>query len=281
MVIESVATERGHVVLHHFGGNGPTLLLNHATGFHARCYLPMLPVLREHFTVFGADFAGHGDSPAPPDGDFAWNKFADDLLRVVDHLGDDSVFAFGHSMGGASTLLAEAARPGTFTAMWLYEPIIFPTGFANRNAMMAEGARKRRSQFDSQAEALVRYASRPPLGLLRADALAAYVAHGFHALDPAHPDGRVELACAPESEAATFENAQTSVEDVATVTAPVTVAFGDADTAPGPAQFAPPLAHALANAHLARYEHLVHFGPMQAPDQIANDVVAFLTTLPK
>ena len=272
-VTEQVASPRGlELALHHFGGSGPTLLVNHATGFHARCYLPMMSILTQHFDVWGADFAGHGSSEAPPDGDFRWSLFADDLLCIIDHLGVDHVRAFGHSMGGAATLLAAQKRPAAFEAAWLFEPIIFPEAVVPRNSMMAEAASKRRRVFPSKAKALMRYASRPPLGTMRADALAAYVDGGFRTT----AEGDVELACAPESEAATFNNAGTGVSDIAGLDLRVTVAHGEANEEPSPAAFCGPLVEALDNSVLATYHGLGHFGPLQDPTRIATDVVAFL-----
>lgn len=261
------------LAVHHFGGTGPTLLINHATGFHARCYLPMMATLTQHFDVWGADFAGHGDSTLPANNDFAWTGFADDVLTVIDHIGASSVRAFGHSMGGTATLLAAQKRPGMIEAAWLYEPIVFPPNIVPRNSMMAEAAGKRRREFDSKPEALHRYANRPPLGLMRADALAAYVEHGFHDTEA----GTVTLACAPESEADTFNNAGISVEDIRGLDLRVTIAHGQSMTEPSPAGFAGPTADALPNGTLAVYDGLGHFGPLQDPDRIAHDVVTFLT----
>ena len=36
--------------------------------------------------------------------------------------------AFGHSGGGLAAAIAEARRPGTFAALYLYEPVIFRDG---------------------------------------------------------------------------------------------------------------------------------------------------------
>lgn len=271
---EHVPSTRGvTLAIHHFGGTGPTLLINHATGFHARCYLPMMPTLTQHFDVWGADFSGHGDSTQPDNDDFAWAGFAEDVLTLVDHVGAETVRAFGHSMGGAATLLAAKTRPNVIEAAWLYEPIIFPPDIVPRNSMMAEAAGKRRREFGSRAEALHRYASRPPLGVMRADALAAYVEHGFHDTS----DGTVTLACAPESEAATFNNAGTSVEDIRGLDLRITVAHGESAQEPSPAGFAKAAHQALANSTLAPYQGIGHFGPMEDPVRIANDVVTFLS----
>jgi len=195
------------------------------------------------------------------------------VLTVIDHVGATTVRAFGHSMGGAATLLAAKERPGVIEAAWLYEPIIFPPDIVPRNSMMAEAAGKRRREFGSRAEALHRYASRPPLGVMRADALAAYVEYGFADTDT----GTVTLACAPESEAATFNNARTSVEDIRSIDFRVTVAHGESPQEPSPAGFAKATNQALANSTLASYQGIGHFGPMEAPERIANDVVTFLS----
>jgi len=261
------------LAVHHFGGSGPVLLVNHATGFHTRCYLPMMSVLTEHFDVWGADFAGHGDSTQPRDDDFSWAGFANDVLTVIDTIGVESVRAFGHSMGGAATLIAAQQRPGAISAAWLYEPIIFPPDIVPRNSMMAEAAANRHREFDSRAEALRRYAGRSPLGVMRADALAAYVEYGFH--DTC--DGTVTLACTPESEAATFNNAGTSCDDIRGLDLRVTIAHGQAEHEPSPAGFAKAAAGVLPNSVLASYEGIGHFGPMQDPQRIAADVVTFLS----
>ncbi|MFB0901947.1 MAG: alpha/beta hydrolase [Acidimicrobiales bacterium] len=267
------STREVTLAVHHFGGTGPTLLINHATGFHARCYLPMMSTLTQYFDVWGADFGGHGDSTMPANGDFAWDGFADDILTVVDHIGASSVRAFGHSMGATATLLAAKKRPNVIEAAWLYEPIVFPPEIVPRNAIMAEAASKRRREFASKPEALHRYASRPPLSMMRSDALAAYVDHGFHDTEA----GTVTLACSPESEAATFNNAGISVEDIRGLDLRVTIAHGQSTTEPSPAGFAGPTARALPNGSLVVYDGLGHFGPLQDPDLIAHDMVTFLT----
>jgi len=268
-----ISSSRGiDLAVHHFGGSGPTLMIAHATGFHAHCYVPMLPYLQPHFDVWAVDFAGHGASTAPADGDYAWSGYAGDLLDAIGHTGASSVRAFGHSMGGTATLLAEKERPGVIETAWLYEPIIFPPEIVPRNSMMAEAAGKRRREFDSRASALHRYASRPPLGIMRSDALANYVEFGFHDTDA----GTVTLACTPETEAATFNNAETSVEHIRALRPRIVVACGHTEEGPNPAEFAGPTVDALANAELRRYEQLSHFGPMQDPSRVAKDAAEFL-----
>src|SRR5690348_13287336 len=93
------------IPVHDLGGDGPPLLLAHATGFHGRVWQPCASHLAD-FHCYAPDLRGHGDSVAPPGLGYSWHGFADDLLAVVDALGLDHVRAAGHSKGGASLLLA-------------------------------------------------------------------------------------------------------------------------------------------------------------------------------
>lgn len=261
------------LALHHFGGSGPTLMICHASGFHANCYRPMMHRFTADFDVWGVDFRGHGHSTPPANDDFAWSGFAADLLAAIDHIGVSSVKVFGHSMGGAAALLAERERPGVIEAAWVYEPIIFPPEIVPRNSQMAEAAANRRSEFPSKAEALLRYASRPPFSLVRADALAAYVDGGFHET----ADGTVTLACKPAHEALTFNGARTYVDDIRGLAPRMVIAHGQSPPdGPSPAAFAGPAAQALPNATLVSYDDLTHLGPFENPSRIANDAAAFL-----
>src|SRR5579864_2512965 len=84
-----------------FGGDGPPVILAHATGFHTHVFLPMIVLLRSSFRCYGFDLPGHGASPAPPDGDFSWRRFAGGALAVSDAFGLEQPLGLGHSCGGA------------------------------------------------------------------------------------------------------------------------------------------------------------------------------------
>lgn len=263
--------------LHDLGGSGPALLIAHATGFCAGAYRPLADLLVDRFHVWALDFRGHGESSAPADGDFNWSGMADDVLAVVDAIGG-AVVGFGHSMGGAALVAAERRRPGTLRAAYVFEPIIMPWADLGGTNPMGEAARRRRARFASRADALARYAHRPPLGMLRADALYAYVEHGFR--DDPHPDEDLDpgvvLRCDPAHEAATFEAAgKLSVSDVGDVDVPVVVARGLRDLV-GPGGFAPLVAEALPDGTMREYAHLGHFGPLEDPTTIAADAAGFL-----
>jgi pimeloyl-ACP methyl ester carboxylesterase len=279
-----VTDERAHVevpssdgvtiALHDFGGDGEPFLLCHATGFLGRAYAPLAAELEPSFHVWALDFRGHGDSTAPADDRFDWSVFTDDLLSVIDALGTEPIHAFGHSLGGGVLMLAEQRRRGSLRSAFLFEPIVIPAleGVLPAGpSSMGDAARRRRSVFPTKAEALHRYASRPPLNELRADALYAYVEHGFRTL----PDGSAQLKCRPEHEAATFEaSGKPTLETVADIDTPVTVAIGTTTQGWTPADFGEQVADALPNGHLERHPSLGHFGPLQDPVAIAESIVA-------
>lgn len=261
--------------LHDLGGDGPDLLVAHATGMCAGPYRPLAARLAEDHHVWALDFRAHGDSTRPAEADLDWDAMASDVLAVTDAIGPGPLLAFGHSMGGACLAAAELRRPATLRRAVLFEPIIVPPDFGRGPGQnpLAESARRRRARFPSRMEALGRYAGRPPLGLWRADALWGYVEHGF----VESQDGSVGLKCRPEDEAAVFEaDGKPPVAAMADVAAPVLVMCGARDPSPGPADFAPAVADAFVHGTLRRYDHVGHFGPFQDPDTIAEDTAAFL-----
>jgi pimeloyl-ACP methyl ester carboxylesterase len=264
------------IAVHDLGGDGPTLLICHATGFCGGAYRPLAEALAPHHRVFALDARGHGESTPPDDGDFDWGGMADDVAAASSAIGaalPGPLHAVGHSMGGAAALLAEHRRPGTFTSAYLYEPIVPPGPRPDGEwpNPMADAARRRREVFPSRAEALHRYASRPPLRILRADSLAAYVEHGFEDL----PSGEgVRLRCRAESEARTFEaTGVIHAGMVGGLTLPTIVAVGGTDQGMV-ADFSPALVAALPHAALEPHPHLGHFGPLQDPTAVAAAIVA-------
>ncbi len=266
------------ITAYEHGGDGEPLVIAHATGMCGAMYDDVARELTDCFRVVSFDFRGHGNSARPANDDFDWGRMAEDLRAVVTHVtGSESpaaVHGVGHSMGGAALLLAELASPGMFRSLYLFEPIVIPTdvpaGFTGPNSnIMATTARKRRPEFGSREEVLYRYASRPPLNLLRASVLAAYVNDGF--ADTA--DGRVRLKCLPNDEALTFEaNGGLSVDMLGPVRTPTLVAAGHDEPGPNPGRFAPFVADALSKGSLRKYPSLGHFGPFQDPTAVATDI---------
>lgn len=265
------------VVTWDLGGEGPPLVILHATGFHGRCYLPMAQAMRDRFHCWAVDQRGHGASDPAPDGDYSWSHFTADALTVVEALDLERPFVFGHSLGGAVAMLAEAARPGTWSAMFLWEPIVLtPTlrRAIGRNTHMATLARRRRPRFGSSADALANYAGKLPFSLFRADALLQYVEGGFSPV----AGGEVALRCSPEAEALVYEGAPDSgaYEAAPSVMAPTVLAGGGRDADIDSAHLEALAAALGAGATIETYPRLGHLGPFEEPFAAADGVAPAL-----
>jgi pimeloyl-ACP methyl ester carboxylesterase len=264
------------IATYHPGGQGPPVMLLHATGFHGRCWLPLAPALADHFSIWSIDQRGHGASGKAPSY-HDWSCFVDDLFAVLEALGLDAWRGVGHSMGGAVLLLAEQRRPGTFLDLCCYEPVVMPPtpppeGFSGQNSM-SDQARRRRPGFGSLEEARDNFASKPPMNRFDPAALDAYVTFGF--VD--EPGGGVVLACSGPDEASIYEGAPLSQtwDRLPEVRAPVTV-LGGYDPRDPVSRHVEEIARRLPRGHAIRLEGLSHFGPFEDPMGVGRVAAAAL-----
>lgn len=272
------------LAVYDFGGQGPDLLLAHATGFCAEVFVPLVRFLGQRFHCVGLDLRAHGRSDRPPDGNFAWSGFATDLLGVVDTLELTAPAGFGHSCGGAALLLAEQARPGTFRSLYCFEPVVLPVPagaeppWFEDNPLTA-GARRRRDSFPSAEDAFVNFSSKPPFAELDPEALRWYVEAGFEPIPTEEGgDGQaVRLRCRREDEAIIYAHGAThgAFAHLPEIGCPVAMACGERTDAFGPS-FLESDAAQLQQATVEVIPGLGHFGPLQRPEAVAASVVRSL-----
>jgi len=268
------------LALHDLGGDGPPAVLVHATGFHGRVFGPLAAGLGGRLHCVAPDLRGQGSSGVPENLDFNWLGFATDVLTTVDALELVAPVGFGHSCGGAALLLAEQARPGTFSSLYCFEPVVIPYEHPHSpdpSEPLARGARQRREIFASREEAYANYASKPPLDVLDPEALAAYVEFGFEDL----PDGTVRLRCRGENEALIYENGSRhpAFSGLSIIECPVVIACGAESYSFVPAALAL-LVERLSNGRLEVLPRLGHFGPLEHPGVVAESVIRALDIAP-
>ncbi len=212
------------------------LVVLHPTGFCAGVFDPLVPLVGGTFEVIGVDLRGHGASQTVIAVDQLGNdQMALDVLAVVDHLGIDRFCLLGVSLGGGIAIEVAAAAPGRVASMMLCEAIAIDSGTREAHHFAYEGgehplavaARRRRPVWPDRTTVVESYGSRPPLSILAPEVLDAYVRWGF--VDT--PDGQVELACAPDTEANIFGSAErhgptSTFERLADVTCPASVLAG-------------------------------------------------------
>jgi pimeloyl-ACP methyl ester carboxylesterase len=175
--------------------------------------------------------------------------------------------------------MAEARRPGTFTRLCCYEPVVMPPaamgaddeGDSGEKVGLAVLARKRRPTFSSKAAALENYAAKPPFNRFRPDALAAYVEFGF--VDDG--EGGATLACIREDEASVFDGALSAPAwaMLPAVDAPVTV-LGGSDASDPVGRVVDVIAERLPAGRATRFERLGHFGPFEDPAAVGSAMAA-------
>lgn len=274
-VFEWGASRRGH---------GPTLLLAHATGFHARCWDPVVRRLGDHH-VIAVDQRGHGRSEKTEI--THWNVFGRDLAALTRTLELDHVVGVGHSMGGHAMVDAAAAEPGRFLRLVLMDPVIaspddYGTGgwTISRPGGEPHPTAKRKRHFASPEAMIERFRDRAPYRVFHPEALEAYCRFGL--LPSASGEG-FELACPPEIEASIYMTSRTNAavhDSVRALDIPVLIVrarlpapdrdvmdFSSSPTWPG---LAGEFAHAT-DVHLA---DRTHFLPMEIPDRMAETIDA-------
>ena len=257
----------------------PAVMLSHATGFHGRCFDPVVESLNTDYECTSFDFRGYGDSNLPNDWPVAWQGYCDDALAITKSLQNkNQIIAVGHSMGATALVMAALIEPELYKALILYEPIIFPESMRNAQTAshqpspLAEGARRRRTTFASRDEAFANYSSKPPMNVFDEKSLRAYVDFGFNDVRIAETNENcVVLKCNPEHEARTYETGTSheTWELLHLLRVPTWIVAG-AVAPMQPSSWSELIAKKIPNSKFIQWPDAGHFGPMQQPARLAD-----------
>lgn len=110
---DGVVLSKDGVALHYVsGGRGDTaLVFVHGWLGNAEWWRPLMERFAADYEVVALDLAGHGRSGSPSE-DWSVERFADDVIAVVNDLGLERVVLIGHSMSGAITVEAATQLRG-------------------------------------------------------------------------------------------------------------------------------------------------------------------------
>ena len=103
-------------------GDGPPLLLIHGLGASCFSWRENIGPLSRHFRVVAVDLPGHGDSPAPLDGDYRLETLCRGLRDFLDLRGLPKAAVAGNSLGGGLALRLARDYPERVTALILLDP---------------------------------------------------------------------------------------------------------------------------------------------------------------
>lgn len=279
---ESAFLEANGIRIHYLAWgdpDAPPILLLHPTGFLARTWQPVAEALAgAGHRAIAPDARGHGDSGKPRGaGAYHWRNMAADLEAFLDHLSLSRLPVAGHSMGGGVAAYVAAQHPDTFTRLVLIEPIIFPADFERPRGRndLAEGARRRRMVFDSIEDVIESYRDRPAFERWQPEALRLYAEHGTFRRE----DGRIELKCPGEIEAHVFDHSLSLDiwSELPRIQAPVLLIRGALSEGPV-AVAAQSVADRAPHGRLLSIDGAGHMAPMEKPDAVAREILAFIDT---
>jgi len=259
---------------------GPLLHFAHATGFNAETYRSIVAPLAERFRIAASDQRGHGFSSLPVRPGLAegWTVYRDDLVQILDRLGQPAILS-GHSMGATVSLMAAAQRPNRVLGLVLLEPVTIPamarllrvwTRATGRNPGpdLAQRAAQRRATFPSFEAALAAYTGRGAFRSWPTAIVADYLRGGL--VENASRDG-VRLACAPAWEAETFRSTPFGTASlVRHVKCPITVLHGSIGSTCVDSEAA---LFARAGARVVKIDGASHFLPMEFSARVREEIV--------
>jgi proline iminopeptidase len=264
----------------HVAGTGPCCIVHSGGPGIDSGYLRM-PLLEAHCTMVYLDPIGTGTSgrlPTHPMG-YSVDRFADQLLALLDAVGVDRPMLLGHSHGAFVVLEAALRRPDAVAGLLLYAGAASTGGgfMAAAAARIDDFVRRHRDTPDGES---VR-AAWNGLPAIRSDAAYTTALQGLLPAYFSDPIRSAEtLATLRRALHATFlvgDAAPFDVRDrLQTLTLPTLVMAGRDDFILGP-EFADSLTEHLPDARQVLFEHSGHFAHLEEPEAFANAVLDFVS----
>ena len=188
----------------HYPGDGPVLLLLHATGLLPWLWHPIARRLESRYRIIAPFFCGHRDSD-PGRGGVSWMDLARDVAALCEKLSITPSYLAGHSMGATVITIAHAELGLAAERMVLIEPIFLPefvykTGMPVEHHPLASRSLKRRNAWGNRDEALAYLKSKKMFAGWDGEMLDLYVRYGM----VPGSGGGLELTCNPRHEASLF-----------------------------------------------------------------------------
>ncbi len=187
-----------------YEGDGPSIVLLHATGFLPWLWHPIARELAPKCRIIAPYFCDHRASD-PEKGGLSWLVIAEDLAKLCKALDLDRPCMVGHSMGATVITVAHGAFGLDTRGLILFEPIFLPEDFYKmqipiESHPLASKAIRRKDVWSDRQEALSYLRSKALFKNWDEEMLDLYITYGMKSLDA----GGLQLACSPQREASLF-----------------------------------------------------------------------------
>lgn len=188
----------------HYPGDGPVLLLLHATGLLPWLWHPIARRLGTDYRIIAPYFCGHRDND-PGQGGVSWMVLARDIAALCEKLSVTPAYLAGHSMGATVITIAHAELGLPAERIILIEPIFLPeflytTGMTVEQHPLAARSLKRRNSWENRDEAREYLKSKSMFARWDEEMLDLYLSYGM----VPGSGGGLELTCNPRHEASLF-----------------------------------------------------------------------------
>jgi pimeloyl-ACP methyl ester carboxylesterase len=260
--MNSVTSRDGTQIAWTRSGSGPPLLLSPGLTGHHKVWDAMLPTLEPHCSVYTFDRRGRGDSGEGDPNTFEIAREAEDLLALLDAIGEPA-HLFGHS-SGAITALEAALLTERLLTLQLYEP---PFRVDRDQLPTATYERVKQLHDAGDRDGVVELFLREEIGLTPAQ------------IDEIRPtpawERRVAIAHIFTREIRGVLNHVFDSARVAQLRTPTLLILGG----DSPPQFRPTieaLDSALPNSRVAVMPGQQHNAPVTGPEQLAEVMLAYL-----
>lgn len=243
------------------GAGSPALVFLHYWGGSSRTWRHVIDALAPEFRTVTIDQRGWGKSQAPATG-YALADMADDALAVVATLDLERYILVGHSMGGKVSQLIASRHPRGLMGLVLVAPA--PPG-------------PMQLPLEARQQMMVAYASRTSIMTTVEQVLAP------NGLEPEDLETVIADSLAGALVAKESWPLLTSQEDISAdvveIDAPVIVISGEHDRVDPPDVLRSELLSRIPHAQLCVLPKAGHLLPLEAPDEIADLIRAFVLSL--
>jgi 3-oxoadipate enol-lactonase len=245
-------------------GEGPLVLFLHGIGGNRLNWTRQLRTLSDDFLAVAWDARGYGASEGY-DGPLAMSDLSDDVIRVLDHVGQRKVHLVGLSLGGRIALDAWRRFPERVASLTLCDTSAGSKETQDPARIAAFLAKRREPLLNGETPATL--ASTLVEEIIGPNATTAARAELTASLAALHTDSYLK----------TLEMATrfTNFPDFATIDVPTLVVVGSEDRI-APPHVARAMAEAIPGAELTVIERAGHISNVEAPDAFNSVVGSFL-----